>query len=537
MEQMKKNLNIIFCALAVVLAALVIRVFWIQVACGEELKEAAFRQSLVLLEGVDTRGMICDRNGSPLLGNQTQYLYVIPREKRTVQVSKLLASLHARQIGGDNRQYYVYASGQYRKDIGSRLMQQYQAYILKTAARYGDDQIAAGLIGYINRRDHTGAAGLELMCDRQLSQSVCHMYAAADVQGRLIPGRGLLDDSTGGASRRGTASVKTTLNKPLQEEVEKILQDYPQDCVAIVLDRYTGDVLSMAYTPSFDPNNVEQYLKRDSDVLRNKATQGEYAPGSVFKIIVAASALEQGVSADQRFFCSGSVCLGDISIGCKTGGSSGHGWISMEEAFAQSCNSYFVQLGQMTGADAIRNTAKAMGLGAKPLTGYPQQSSGHIMTLQESSGAGIGNLSIGQGQTLATPLQIARMTGIVASDGIDHGTHILLSEKTQAKRVLQKNTAQELQRMMRMVTEHGTACRLGLEDSGGKVLAAVKTGTAQYGLREENKSYGWLTGFTPCENPEYIVTVFAGGTSTSAADAGPVYRRILYYLSSQESCS
>lgn len=537
MEQMRKNLNIIFCSLAIVLAVLVIRVFWIQVIGGEDLKEAACRQSLVLLEGVDTRGMICDRNGRPLLGNQTRYLYVIPREKRTVQVSKLLASLHARQIGGNSSQYYVYASGQYRKEIGSRLVQQYHAYILQTDARYEENQIAAGLIGYVNRRDHTGAAGLELMCDRQLSQSVCHMYAAADVQGNLIPGRGLIDDSTGSASRKGNASVKTTLNKPLQEEVEKILQDYPQDCVAIVLDRYTGDVLCMAYTPSFDPDNVEQYLKSDSDILRNKATQGEYAPGSVFKIVVAASALERGISADQRFYCSGSVSLGEIRIGCKTGGASGHGWIDMEEAFAQSCNSYFVQLGQMTGADAIRHTAKAMGLGSRPLARYPQQSSGHIMTLQECSGAGIGNFSIGQGQTLATPLQIARMTGIVASDGIDHGTHILLSEKTQKKRVLQKSTAQELQRMMTLVTEHGTASRMGLEDSNGKTLAAVKTGTAQYGLREENKSYGWLTGFTPCENPEYIVTVFAGGASTSAADAGPVYRRILDYLSSQDSCS
>ena len=115
---------------------------------------------------------------------------------------------------------------------------------------------------------------------------------------------------------------------------------------------------------------------------------------------------------------------------CKTGGEEGHGTIGMQEAFAQSCNSYFIQLGQHTGENKICEMAKKMGLGKRALKKYPQQSTGHVMTDQECSGAGIGNLSIGQGQTLVTPLQIARMTAIVASDGVDHGAHILLSEKT-----------------------------------------------------------------------------------------------------------
>ena len=174
--------------------------------------------------------------------------------------------------------------------------------------------------------------------------------------------------------------------------------------------------------------------------------------------------------------------------------------------------------------------AKKMGLGKRALKKYPQQSTGHVMTDQECSGAGIGNLSIGQGQTLVTPLQIARMTAIVASDGVDHGAHILLSEKTGKRRILSKDTARQIRSMMCLVTEEGTAQNMGLVDSDGSAAAAVKTGTAQYGRQEDGNSYGWLTGFTPCKNPEYTVTVFAGGSDRTASDAGPLYRRIVKYL-------
>ncbi len=113
----------------------------------------------------------------------------------------------------------------------------------------------------------------------------------------------------------------------------------------------------------------------------------------------------------------------------------------MKEAFAQSCNSYFMQLGQTTGAEDICRMAKRFGLGKKALEAYPQQCSGHVMTTRECSGAGIGNLSIGQGQTLVTPLQIARMTSIIATGGIDRGTHILLSERSGETRVVSVQTA------------------------------------------------------------------------------------------------
>ena len=127
-------------------------------------------------------------------------------------------------------------------------------------------------------------------------------------------GEGLMTE--GVASKKGEASrhdVKTTLDKPLQEAVEDIIREYPQDCAVVILDQSAGGILTVAYTPSFDPSAVEQYVESDSDALLNKATQGEYAPGSVFKIVVAAAALEKGIPADQTFVCTGLAAMWGIS--------------------------------------------------------------------------------------------------------------------------------------------------------------------------------------------------------------------------------
>ena len=529
MERMRRNLKIVVWLLAALLLALVARLLWIQVMGGEDLSQAVCDQSLVSLEGANTRGLICDRNGLPLVGDEKRYLYVIRKKDLDYQAAKLLASMGARQTGSSGG-YYVYASEHYKKASGEKLTEKYHAYIMQASSRYQDHQTAVNLIGYVNQRDSSGAAGLELMCDKQLRKSRCRLYAAADVKGNLLPGRGLIAESEKNHVSAAQGEVRTTLDKNLQEEVEKIIADYEDDCAVIVLKQSSGDVLAMACAPTFNPNDVTRHLGSGSDELLNKATQGEYAPGSVFKIVVAAAALEQGIPADQTFECTGSVKIGSVEIKCKTGGEKGHGQIEMEKAFAQSCNSYFIQLVQMTGARSICSMAKIMGLGEKALAQYPQQCSGHVMTGSECSGAGVGNLSIGQGQMLVTPLQIASMTEIVASGGVDRGTHVLLSEKTKNKRVLDQDTAEEIQYMMCQVTEDGTARKMGLVNDDGSAAAAVKTGTAQYGRQEDGKSYGWLTGFAPCDDPQYVVTVFAGGADATASDAGPVYRQIVEYL-------
>ena len=537
MEKMAVNLKKILCAVGVILLALVFRLGYIQIAGGSELAEAAHSQSLISLEGGNTRGIIYDRSGAALVADKKRYVYIVKEDRFNYQTAQLFKEIDAREVSSDNQGYYVYSSEAYSKSIGEKLAEKYDAYILEVSARYSDEQLAANLIGYVNSRDSSGAAGLELMFDDKLSALNRKMYAAADVKGNILTGRGLIITSDKQEDSSVTEGIRTTLDKQMQEAVENIIEESGKNCSVVILDVNTGGIMTMACSPSFNPNNIEAHLESGGSELLNKATQGEYAPGSVFKIVVAAAALEEGFDKNREFECSGSASIGDTHIGCETGGETGHGSINLEEAFADSCNSYFVKLGQELGERKIRTMAEKMGLGEKTLEDYPQESTGHVMTSQESYGAGIGNMSIGQGQMLITPIQAAKMTNIIASGGVDKGVHILMDDEIREKQVISKNTCDEIMNMMTAVTEKGTASYLQLKDSSGKPKAAVKTGTAEYGEKEDGKTHGWITGYTPCDNPEYVITVFMEGEKSGSSDVGPIYKAIIDYLEESGSYS
>ena len=138
---------------------------------------------------------------------------------------------------------------------------------------------------------------------------------------------------------------------------------------------------------------------------------------------------------------------------------------------------------------------------------------------------------------LITPIQAAKMTNIIASGGVDKGVHILMDDEIREKQVISKNTCDEIMNMMTAVTEKGTASYLQLKDSSGKPKAAVKTGTAEYGEKEDGKTHGWITGYTPCDNPEYVITVFMEGEKSGSSDVGPIYKEIIDYLEESGSYS
>ncbi len=537
MGEMAVNLKKIVFMTAVVIVLLVCRLAYIQLVGGDELAEATRAQSMIALEGSNTRGIIYDRNGSPLVADDEKYIYIIKADRFTDRAEAFLKELGAEEVDGNNDNYVVSSSESYDREMGKRLIEETGAYILQASARYSDSQTAAHLIGYVNRRDASGAAGLELMYDEVLSGLNKRIYAVADVKGNILPGRGLMitaDDKEDSYVKDG---IRTTVDKGIQQAVEDIIDEMENNCAVVVLDSRTGGVTAMASTPGFDPDHIDSHIASQGDELMNRATQGEYAPGSVFKIAVAAAALEKGIDIGQEYECSGSVKAGSLTIGCETGGDAGHGTIGFEDAFAQSCNSFFIKLGQQTGADEIVEMAEKLGLGRKAIDGYPQESSGHLMTKQERSGDAIGNLSIGQGETLVTPVQVARMTNIIASEGMDRGVHLLVEDEADDELVISKETARTIGEMMESVTETGTGAGLDLSNEGGGPEAAIKTGTAEYGSEDSVGTHGWVTGYTPCDEPEYVITVLVEGGSSGSSSAGPVFEEIVEYLRKSGSYS
>lgn len=537
MDGMAVNLKKVVIVAAVLAGLLVCRLFYIQITGGGELAAATRMQSMISLEGGNTRGIIYDRNGSPLVADQKRFVYIIKKKAMDSEARRILERIDAHEIRNEEGGYAVYSSETYEKSAGRRLIDGYGAYILQASARYSDEQTAVHLIGYVNSSDSSGAAGLELMYDDQLSGFNRRIYAVADVNGGILPGRGLVITSDSEKDSSVIKGIRTTVDKELQQAVEGMIREVEKDCAVVVLDASDGGVAAMACTPSFDPNDVGMHLESDGDELVNKVTQGEYAPGSVFKIAVAAAALENGVDAGCSYECTGSASAGELQVKCETGGDEGHGSIEFEDAFAESCNSFFIKLGQDIGANSIVETARKLGLGSKALAGYPQESAGHLMTSGERSGDAIANLAIGQGETLVTPLQVAHMTGIIASGGIDRGVHMLMEEEAGNDRVISGKTADAIAGMMERTTETGTGSALDMTAHDGSAEAAVKTGTAEYSAGEEVRTHGWITGFAPCSDPEYVITVFVEDGGSGASSAGPVFEKILEYIQKSGSYS
>ncbi len=561
-EMMAKNLKRIIVIAAVILAALALRLAYIQIIGGDELAAATRMQSLIALEGSNTRGIIYDRNGAPLVADSKTYVYIIKSEKFNYEAESLLNKLGAGEVNGNNEGYYVYSSEKYDRKLGSELISNHDAYILQASARYSENQIAEHLIGYVNRQDKSGATGLELMYDDELSDLNRHIYAVADVTGNILQGRELVITSDEKNDSSVKSGIRTTVDKQLQMEVEEIISDVENDCAVVILDCRTGGVAAMACTPRFDPADIDAHLNSNDNELINKVMQGEYAPGSVFKIVVAAAALENGIDQDVSYYCGGYTSVGNLTIGCETGGENGHGLIGFSDAFAHSCNSFFIRLGQQIGSEKIIETAQRFGLGQCVIDGFPYENSGHLMTSGESYGDAIGNLSIGQGETLVTPIQIAAMTNIIANRGIDKGVHLLINDEADDERVISENTARVIMEMMEAVSTDGTAA--GLEFGGqsaaglgvdgklaqglgvdGKLAAganlrpaaAVKTGTAEYGQDGDGRTHAWITGYTPCDEPEYTITVFVEDGVSGSGSAGPVLEKIIRYLEKSGSYS
>lgn len=346
-----------------------------------------------------------------------------------------------------------------------------------------------------------------------------------------MQGRGLVVSTAMDQDAYVKKGVVTTLDAGLQGAVEDILRGSGKNGAIVVLKSDTGEIVASASTPVFDPNRVSEYMNSDKNELVNKVTQGTYPPGSVFKIVLAAAAMEQGISPDKTFVCKGYETINGKQIKCKTGGEQGHGTITLRDALAQSCNSAFIQLGQELGAETIIGTAEKMGLGQIPIRDYPGQKTGNLMTAQQSQGAAIANLSIGQGETLATPLQIARMTNIIANGGVDSGVHILLEDGDKTEEtVISPAAAEAVRQMMEKTMTEGSGKSLTAD-----VAMAGKTGSAESNIGGRETVHGWMTGFVPAQDPEYTITVFVESGESGSQSAGPLFAQVAQYLSDSKS--
>ena len=525
---MCRRIRILSIAFIVIMGLLGMRLAYIQIIGHDDLSAAASAQQNILLEGADVRGVIYDRNGTPIAGGHRDYIYIIKNENYDGETQNALNSVDAEEIPNGENGYKVFVSQDYDKEIGQRLINNSEAYILEAGRRYEDDQPAVHMVGYINSKDSSGASGLELMYDDKLSNLNKKVSAVADVNGNILQGYGLKVDSDAEGDIYVKEGITTTLDLGLQKEAECILKECDNPAAAVVLKAGTGEILASASTPVFDPGSIEEYIDSCGGELINKVTQGAYPPGSVFKIVVAAAALESGVSPEKTFNCKGSETVNGHTVKCETGGEKGHGEITFKQAFADSCNSAFIQLGKLAGAESVISMAERFGLGRTVLDGYPEEQHGNLMSLTASEGAAIANLSIGQGETLVTPLQVAAMTAAVADNGKKIGINIIAADEPEVTECISAETASALQEMMAATMVSGTGKGFELP-----VAAGAKTGSAESTQGGQEVVHGWITGYVPAEDPQYVITVFVENGRSGRGSAGPLFAELAGYIYEQ----
>lgn len=520
-----------------------VKLYTIQFKSGKQYSSAAAlqqsRNRLVYKE----RGDIIDRRSIPFTGRQSKWKAILqpytlinnPINLRTIaeifgfSVENLKSELSKNMLP-----YIIDITPAQAKAISDSSISGIS--IIDVRVRYSSDGLAPHILGYVNDNSE-GMAGLEKAYQTTLNRGG-GIYAGilADADNGFMTDLGYrIWNNTG----REKLNIRLTLDYHLQEIVESTMDRMVDKGAVVLMDIITGEILAIASRPDFDPTNIRSYLNDNDEPLFNRAI-GSYTPGSVFKMVTAAAALENGISPDLIYDCPGYAEVGGIKMKCSSHDQGGHGRINMAQAFARSCNSYFINLGQKVGIDKILDTAELFGLGQK--TGLSEQgiaeSDGTLPGyLTYISPAEIGNISIGQGELLISPVQAANMAAVIANGGIlnkvtlvesvvnDRGEKIRSIKDSEWKRAISKETAAALQGMMLMTVESGTG---RWADIGGHGGSAGKTGSAETGWVKDNRDilHAWFVGYFPLDCPRYSLCVFVEDGASGSSSAAPIFAEI-----------
>ncbi len=420
--------------------------------------------------------------------------------------------------------------------------------VLPVTQRYGAEPLAVQVVGHLGKiqtkeelglknkdgfriDDWVGKTGLELFYNNELMASAAGGYARiyTDARSKFLEGLGV--EVNYNHIDGGRVNLVTTIDSDIQRVVEKIMNEHIKNGAVIVMDVKTGDLLAMGSRPKYnpDPLKIEEYLNGNPEAFLDQCTM-LFTPGSLFKIVTACAALQDGcVAEDDYFYCQG---LKEKPIPCWN--KFGHGRISFRDAFAQSCNPVFVETAEKLGAEKLIACAKSFGLDNQKIIGYdiPYDKRQNLNLI--ASPYNLANSSVGQGPVLATPVQISVMMNTIANDGVYMQPRLVRELQTndgvikssfpvgEGSLAISPQTALELKKLLSLVTTEG----IGREAYVKKYGSAGKTGTAQLG-EEEKGVYYWFCGYAPIDQPRYVVTVLVKEGIKDGQTAAPVFREIM----------
>ena len=401
------------------------------------------------------------------------------------------------------------------------------------AVRYAAAPLAVQLIGYVDG-DGSGAAGLEAAFDAALSGT-----GEGDTLTCLVNAQGRLrSEPEQTHADSGAVGVQLTLSRPVQRAAEAVAGRMMTTGCIVVLDAANAEVRACVSVPGYDPADPAASLNAVDSPMLNRAFQS-YAVGSVFKPVLAAAALEAGETG-LVYTCPG-WCEVDGQV-FRCAGGIPHGEVDLAAALEKSCNGYFIRLGQVLGAERVRALAEQVGFGqAAELTDRFRTAAGILPTAEALTSSGAyANFCFGQGELLATPVQVAGMLNALVTgtwrmplflrNTLDEATGEPLETLAhrRAEPVVSEQTAQTLRGLLAGVVANGT----GREAALPETTAAGKTGTAQTGqfrAGEELKN-SWFAGVFPAEQPRYTIVVLQDAQTEPAHSSAAVFAALAEML-------
>jgi len=572
----------------VVFGLTTVRLWRLQISEGDRYRSLSEHNRIRLKRVRATRGVILDRDGEVLVDNRPSFdLVLVPEDAkdvpRTIEALTRLLGPEAGDLSAavaDARNRPPFEEIVLLRDLDwerTVKIETHQFELPGVSVQVGPrrtypfGEMAAHLLGYVgqvNQRelesrsgyrpgDLIGKTGAERQWEDYLRGIDGGQQVEVDALGRKLRVLSEVPETSG-------HNLVLTLDRDLQIVAEEALAGREGSVVA--MDPRTGEILAMASRPAFDPNVFARGIRHDEwralsedqrHPLRSRAIQGTYPPGSTFKIVMAAAALEEGVITPfTRIGCGGGLRFGKRTFHCWRRG--GHGSVDLHDALVHSCDVFFYQVGQRLGIDTISEYAKRFGLGVPTNVGIQHESGGTVPSRDWKEqrfgepwypGETL-SVAIGQGYMTSTPLQMANLTAAIANGGTlfrprmvkraeaTDGTVAFSDESVVVGDLgFKKSTILQIRDALFGVVNarRGTGARAKIDeiDVGGKTGTSQVRRLSKKRVKPENiprryRDHAWFVAFAPVGAPEVVVAVLVEHAGEGGGKvAAPIARTVL----------
>lgn len=550
-KKIDARIKVIFLIIVILFIFIIARVFYIQMIDYSKLSRLANDLWSRNLPIEADRGLILDRNGVVLADNlTTTSLVLIPnqiqdKDTTTKELAKILNVTEEEMAKHVNKKTSIERVHPEGRRLSYEVADQIAelnlpgVYLVKEAKRYYPyGNLLSHVLGYVGI-DNQGLSGLELQYDEYLTGEAGAIKYYSDAKGNKLDLSEVYVEPQDGMNLQLTIDYKIQIS--LERELDNVVSMFnPDMALAVVIDPNNGEILGMSSRPNFDPNNYQNYTTET--LSRNLPIWASYEPGSTFKIMTFASALEENLIDMEKdhFYDSGSVTISGSRIGCWKAG--GHGDQTFLQVLENSCNPGFVKLGQMLGKEKLFSYLEKFGFGEKTGIDLNGEGKGIIFPLDQVGELELVTTAFGQGVSVTPIQQVAAVSSVVNGGNlyVPYVVKNILEPQTNTimkhfdKQFVRNTISEETSNKMRYALESVVARGGGRYAYIDGYRIGGKTGTAQ---KVENGRYlvnNYIMSFmavVPSNDPQAILYVAIDNPKNTAMlssyTTAPVARRIL----------